>query len=93
MSATTKTAAPGHGILAAYLKHHGISQKDFALAVGCSSAAVSMWVAGRYRPSPEWRPAIAKATEGAVSVEHWLTDSELSARVWKVRHLSNSDLK
>lgn len=56
--------------LASYLKDSGISQADFALAVGVKQPTVHRWLHGA-RPSWDKAVRIEQFTEGKVPVSIW----------------------
>jgi transcriptional regulator with XRE-family HTH domain len=60
-----------------YLEKHGLTQQDFADAMGTVRGGtvyqhqVSDWAAGKTYPSRESRNAMETLTEGEVSVKKW----------------------
>ncbi|MBO9457310.1 helix-turn-helix transcriptional regulator [Paracoccus sp. R12_1] len=57
--------------LRAYLSDEGVTQKTFAEAVGLSRSHLNEIISGRKRPSLDVAFAIARATNGAISVDSW----------------------
>ena len=51
--------------IAAYLKKHGLTQKQFADKIGCTQGAVSQWLLGA-QPSAERAVEIEKKTDGQI---------------------------
>jgi transcriptional regulator with XRE-family HTH domain len=61
-----------------FLKTSGSTQAELAKDVGCSPAAISMFVSGKRRPSPDLALKICRATGGQVSVIKLLFGTEKS---------------
>lgn len=59
-----------------FLTRHDLSQITAANALGVGKAVLSGWLAGRTRPRPEYRKAIARWTAGAIPEEAWLSDDD-----------------
>jgi transcriptional regulator with XRE-family HTH domain len=61
--------------LNAYLKLKGISEKQFAQAVGCSEAGVKKWVRRERIPRPDAMREIMRVTDGAVTAADFFAPS------------------
>lgn len=64
--------------LASYLEESGISQAEFALAVGVKQPTVHRWVHGS-RPSWDKAYEIERVTDGKVSIAVWAPVEQGSA--------------
>ena len=53
--------------LSHYIESSGLTRGQFASAIGRTEGAVSHWLTGRYKVSPESAIAIEQATKGAVT--------------------------
>lgn len=53
-------------VLEAYLKKHGITQKQFAARLGCSQSLVSQWITGETEMTGERAIKIERVTNREV---------------------------
>lgn len=61
--------------LQSYLTHNGLTQADFAAAVGVTQATISRLAGGSIRPSLELAAIIEKATQGKVRALSWVANN------------------
>ena len=69
----------GSSILADWLAANSLSEIDFAESVEASRQTIHRWLRRQVLPSPAMRWCIARATDGAVPAESWLTDRDRAA--------------
>jgi len=76
MSETSPELTQGATKLRAFLEARGLGSTAAARALKCTHPAVIEWLAGAKRPAFDARKAIAIWTDGAVSEDDWMRDSE-----------------
>jgi transcriptional regulator with XRE-family HTH domain len=54
-----------------YIKEQGLSNRELAIRLGVSDAAISLWLSGDRSPKRENISKIIKATCGQVTYEDW----------------------
>lgn len=65
--------------LAAYLADNAMSPDKFAELIGVDRSTVFRWIEGKSMPRKRHLRAIARATNGAVTAEHFVADDDLHA--------------